>query len=72
MTHPFRNVKDTSVLFFCCQIIQCVTILNSYLKFRASFKDACVSGEDIFSGGPGEVPVSKSVSQQLPAYICMV
>jgi hypothetical protein len=39
--------------------------------FRASFKD--VTGGDIFSGGPGEVPIGKSVSLQLPAaYICMV
>jgi hypothetical protein len=26
------------------------------------------TGEDIFSGGPGEVPVGKSVSLQLLAY----
>jgi hypothetical protein len=28
-----------------------------------------VIGGDIFSGGPGEVPVGKSASLQLPAYI---
>ena len=38
-----------------------IAIQMVQLKFRASFKDACVTGEDIFSGGPGEVPVSKSI-----------
>ena len=28
--------------------------------FRAFFKDVRVTGEDIISGGPGEVPVGKS------------
>ena len=42
MTHPFRNAKDTSVLFFCCQIIPLqysIAIQMVKLKFRASFKD---------------------------------
>ena len=30
--------------------------------FRA-FSEGCVTGEDIISGGPGEVPVGKSVSR---------
>ena len=38
---------------------------------RASFKDMYLGGGGIFSGGPGEVPVGKSVSLQLPAYIYM-
>ena len=74
MTHPFRKEKDTSVLFFCCQIIMLqysIAIQMVQLKFRASFKDN-VTGGNIFSGGAGEVPVGKSVSLQLPAYMCMV
>jgi hypothetical protein len=42
MTHPFRSAKDTSVLFFCCQIIPLqysIAIQMVKLKFRASFKD---------------------------------
>jgi hypothetical protein len=35
----------------------------------ASFKDMYLGGGGIFSGGPGKVPVGKSVSLQLPAYI---
>ena len=74
MTHPFRKAKDTSILFFCCQIIPLqysIAIQIVQLKFRASFKDNVTEG-DIFSWGPGEVPVGKSVSLQLPAYMCMV
>ena len=50
------------------------------LKFSTCFDENCMTGPllrmcnwvDIFSGGPREVPVGKSVSLQLPAYICMV
>jgi hypothetical protein len=32
----------------------------------------CNWGKGLFRGGPGEVPVGKSVLLQLPTYICMV